>query len=94
MLTSLPLPGEDERPADPARAPVVDIRQRLDWEHSRLPDREAQRRLRERLRYKHIGTLSRHLQLIGDRVRQHYGLWFWLFMTLMLSGYFVRWGLR
>ncbi len=93
MLTSLPLPGE-EQPTHPEQAPVVDIRQRLDWEHSRLPDREAQRRLRERLRYKHVGTLSQHLQTIGDGVRQHSGLWFWLFVTLMFSGYFVRWGLR
>lgn len=100
LIPSMPLPDEDVQateqvqPTKPTDGPVVDIRAQLYREHRRLPDREAQRQLKERLRYKHIGTLSTHMQEMGNGVRSGRGLWFWFFIGFMLLAYFNRFGLR
>ncbi len=96
-MITVPTP-EDEAPIveqAPARPDFVsDIRASLAKEHARLPDHEAQRQLMERLRAKHVGTLHSTLHDIGTGVREHRGVWYALFIGLMVLSYFTRFGLR
>ena len=51
----------------------VSFAELLERDHAKLPDREAQRGLRERLRYKHLYKDIEHsakvIQLLGDAYR-------------------------
>ena len=81
---------QDPIPA-PGTQPAFDIRAELAIAHRRLPDHEAQRRLLERLRYKHVGTLSSYLQNVGDQARSAPRRWiFRVVMGSILLVYLVR----
>ena len=70
----------------------VDIRADLDRRMAQRPDPEAQRQVRERLRYRHSGPYRATLQHIRARYGQQTVGWILVSAGLVLLRILYRWG--